>query len=171
MMASGVSGTWSNATPVACSTALRMAGAGPSIGNSPMPFAPPGPPAYGFSKKWRRMGGGVGGRGRDDLFRPLPVPHPPVAPHDVLIQRPTDALRHAALDLPGREHGVDDSPHLLHGDEVLDARLIRQGIHGHLRDVDGPGVRAVGVAAVVLVVPLDVRGLLVLHVRLEHPVF
>ena len=40
---SGVMGAWSTRKPVACSTAFRMAGAGPSIGSSPIPFAPDGP--------------------------------------------------------------------------------------------------------------------------------
>ena len=55
---------------------------------------------------------------------------------------------------------------LLHGDEVLDSRLVGQGVHAHLRDVDGPRVSAVRVAAVALVVPLDIFGLLVLRERL-----
>src|ERR1700733_8725348 len=42
-MSSGRRGISVNAMPVACSMALRMAGAGPSIGSSPMPLAPPGP--------------------------------------------------------------------------------------------------------------------------------
>ena len=54
---SGVSGSRVGSMPVACATALKMAGAGPSIGSSPMPLAPPGPCAYGRSSKYTRIGG------------------------------------------------------------------------------------------------------------------
>jgi hypothetical protein len=40
---SGISGTRLKLTPVAFSIAFKIAGAAPSIGNSPIPFAPPGP--------------------------------------------------------------------------------------------------------------------------------
>ena len=43
--------------PVAFSMALRMAGAGPSMGSSPMPLAPPGPWRLGTSSKWTWMSG------------------------------------------------------------------------------------------------------------------
>ena len=42
-ISSGNSGISVNETPVACSIAFRIAGAGPSIGSSPMPFAPNAP--------------------------------------------------------------------------------------------------------------------------------
>src|SRR5262249_54269013 len=48
---SGMSGMLLKLTPVAFSIAFKIAGAAPSIGNSPMPLAPPGPYAYGFSSK------------------------------------------------------------------------------------------------------------------------
>ena len=44
-IASGISGIRLKFSPVAFSIALRIAGAGPSIGNSPIPFAPDGPNA------------------------------------------------------------------------------------------------------------------------------
>jgi hypothetical protein len=37
--------------------AFTTAGAGPSIGSSPSPLAPNGPPAYGFSSITMSMGG------------------------------------------------------------------------------------------------------------------
>src|SRR5262249_30064468 len=46
---SGEIGRLSNGTPSASSTAFATAAAGPSIGISPTPFAPPGPNGYGTS--------------------------------------------------------------------------------------------------------------------------
>ena len=43
MISSGINGIFLKLSPVAFSIAFRIAGAGPSIGNSPMPFAPAGP--------------------------------------------------------------------------------------------------------------------------------
>jgi len=54
---SGVSGRRVTSAPVAWATALKIAGAGPSIGSSPMPLAPAGPCGYGTSSKNTRMGG------------------------------------------------------------------------------------------------------------------
>src|SRR5207302_4757646 len=50
-IASGEIGSSSNATPSASSTALATAAAGPSIGISPTPLAPPGPNGYGTSTR------------------------------------------------------------------------------------------------------------------------
>src|SRR4051812_13745625 len=46
---SGLNGISAINFPVACNTAPTTAGAGPSIGSSPRPFAPYGPAGYGFS--------------------------------------------------------------------------------------------------------------------------
>ena len=54
IIVSGTTGTCRRRTPVACAIALTIAGAGPSIGSSPIPLAPPGPPAYGRSAKATR---------------------------------------------------------------------------------------------------------------------
>ena len=43
IIASGIKGTWLKLTPVAFSMAFKIAGAAPSIGSSPIPFAPAGP--------------------------------------------------------------------------------------------------------------------------------
>src|SRR4029079_15422939 len=51
MIASDSNGMRLKLVPVACSIAFRIAGPGPSIGSSPIPFAPPGPKAYGFTAK------------------------------------------------------------------------------------------------------------------------
>ena len=51
---------------------------------------------------------------------------------------------------------------LLHGDEVLDPRLVGVQVDHDLGDVRRPGVGRVGVAAVKLVVPVDRRRRLVL---------
>src|SRR5436305_54967 len=113
--------------------------------------------------------GDVGG-GRDDVVGHLSVRHAPALPHDRFVERPADALRDAALDLPGGEYGMNHAAHLLHGDEVFDARFIRHRVNAHLGDVDGPSVSAVRVAAVALVVPLYVFGLPVLREDFERAV-
>src|ERR1700727_318365 len=56
-MSSGRRGISANETPMACSIALRMAGAGPSMGSSPMPLAPSGPWDEGTSSKVTWIGG------------------------------------------------------------------------------------------------------------------
>src|SRR5438093_12293605 len=54
---SGVSGIALGSAPVARATAFRIAGAGPSIGSSPRPFALPAPCGYGFSRNATRTDG------------------------------------------------------------------------------------------------------------------
>src|SRR5208283_909441 len=56
-MSSGSNGIESNETPSASSTAFRIAGAGPSMGSSPIPFAPNAPCTLPSSSKNTRMGG------------------------------------------------------------------------------------------------------------------
>ena len=57
MSLSGVRGIIVGSTPRASATAFKIAGAGPSIGSSPNPFAPCAPWAYGFSRNATRIGG------------------------------------------------------------------------------------------------------------------
>src|SRR3989441_861182 len=57
MSRSGVSGIARGSVPVAAATAFRIAGAGPSMGSSPSPFAPCAPCGYGFSTNATRIGG------------------------------------------------------------------------------------------------------------------
>src|SRR5205814_2636006 len=54
--ASGVAGMARTSRP-AWRMAFTTAGAGPSMGNSPRPLAPNGPPAYAFSSMTMSMGG------------------------------------------------------------------------------------------------------------------
>ena len=56
MIFSGVAGISRRSKP-ACRSALMTAGAGPSIGISPTPFAPNGPCLYGFSSITTSIGG------------------------------------------------------------------------------------------------------------------
>src|SRR5919109_1620850 len=56
MSFSGVAGISRISNP-ACRSALMTAGAGPSIGSSPVPFAPKGPCGYGFSSTVTSIGG------------------------------------------------------------------------------------------------------------------
>ena len=98
-------------TPAAASMAFAIAGATPSIGSSPMPFAPPGPCAYGCSSKYTRMGGRS------------------VAPDNMFVQRVADGLGDAAFDLPCRQHRVNHAADFLQRDEVIDLRLAGDGVH------------------------------------------
>src|SRR4030088_1920265 len=56
-ISSGRSGTESKRVPRASSIALTIAGAGPSIGSSPIPFAPYAPCTLPISSKNIRIGG------------------------------------------------------------------------------------------------------------------
>ena len=94
------------ASPVAFSTASKSPGAGPSIGNSPMPFAPKGPYAYRISSKKTRIGG-MSARSRHDVVGHLVIRHAAVLPHDALEQSPTNPLRHSAFNLSGRQHRIE----------------------------------------------------------------
>ena len=62
------------------------------------------------------------------------------APDDILVERPADRLRDPALDLPRRQHRVDDAADLLHGDEILDPDLERLQVYRDLRDIGRPGI-------------------------------
>ena len=123
--------------PVACATALKIAGAAPSIGSSPMPLAPPGPYGYGTSSKYDADRRQVH-RGRHDVVGHLRVGHSPLAPRDIFVERPADPLRDTAFDLSAGEDRVDDLAHFLNGDEVVDARLPCGSVDRHFGDVDGP---------------------------------
>ena len=70
-----------------------------------------------------------------------------------------DPLRHAAFDLPRREHRIDHLAHFLHRDEIVHAHFGSAHVHGHLGHVNRPGVRAVSVALVYFsIVPVQSRG-------------
>ncbi len=145
------------AMPVACSMALRMAGAGPSMGSSPMPLAPPGPwVAGGFFEV--DVDGWEVGAGGHDVVGHLVVGEVAVLPDALFVEGVADALRDAAFDLAGGEDGVEDAADFLEGVEVGDGGGVGGGVDGDFGDVDGPGVGGVGVAAVGVVVPEDVAG-------------
>ncbi len=156
-MSSGRRGISVKAMPVACSMALRMAGAGPSIGSSPMPFG--SECAVGRRDLFE---GDVDGRevgaGGHDVVGHLVVGEVTVLPKAFLVECVADALRDAAFDLACGEDGVKDFADLLQGVEVGDACGVGRGVDGDFGDVDGPGVGGVGFAAVGFVVPEDVAG-------------
>ena len=93
-------------TPVASLIALTIAGAGPSCGNSPMPFAPNPPCWKGISSKKTWMGGTSSAVGHDVVGH-LVVGHVSVLQDDLFIERIADALRDAAFNLSGSEHGIE----------------------------------------------------------------
>ena len=102
-------------------------------------------------------------RRRDQVVGQLGVRHPPVAHDDLLEERVADPLERAALDLPAREHRIDHAADLGHRGHPHGLHLVRVGIELDLDDVAAPGVGAVRVAAVGILVPLNLRRLDVLR--------
>ena len=92
----------------------------------------------------------------------------PFLPHDIFVERQADALRDAALDLPGCEHRVDDLADLLHGDEIVDAHFGGAHVDRNLGDVDRPAVRAVGVALIGFVVPVQIGRMFIFGERFQR---
>ena len=99
MIFSGVAGISRRSKP-ACRSALITAGAGPSIGISPTPFAPNGPCVYGFSSI-TTSSFGVSSVVGNDVVGELAVRHAAVAHDDLFEQRVAESLRAPALDLAG----------------------------------------------------------------------
>ena len=137
---SGSSGMELKLTPVASRMALRMAGAGPSCGNSPMPF---GAKAAVLERNFFEEH--VDGRhvlgGGHDVVGHLVVGHVAVLQDDLFVERVADALRDAAFDLAGGENRMKDAADFLHGPELFDLGGVGDGVDGDLGDVDGPRVR------------------------------
>src|SRR4051812_6596961 len=90
-------------------------------------------------------------RGRHDVVGHLAVRHAPVLPDDVFIKRHADSLRHSTFNLPGGQHRINYFADFLHRDKVIDVRFVGQWIVRHLRNVHGPGKRAIRVTLVLLV--------------------
>ena len=80
----------------------------------------------------------------------------PLLPNHFFVQGEADGLRDAAFDLAGGENWMEDFADFLQGDEIVDGYAIGREVNGDLRDVDGPGVCGVSVAAIFFVVPEDV---------------
>ena len=156
-MSSGRSGISVKAMPVACSMALRMAGAGPSMGSSPMPLAPNGAVGAGDLFEGDVDGWDVGAGGHDVVGH-LVVGQMTVLPDALFVEGVADALGDSAFDLPGGEDGMKHLADLLQGVEVGDACGVGGGVDGDFGDVDGPGVGGIGFAAIGFVVPEDVAG-------------
>ena len=92
-------------------------------------------------------------RRRHDVVGHLRRCHPPVPPHDLLVERPADRLRHAAFDLSGRQDRVDHPPDLLHARRNRPRASRTSSVHRDFGDVDGPRVGAVRVPLIPFVVP------------------
>ena len=60
-----------------------------------------------------------------------------VAVDVLLVERPADALHHAALDLAFGVTGMDGHPHVLDGRVVQDLHLTGFHVHLHIDDVGG----------------------------------
>src|SRR5690606_5335895 len=69
----------------------------------------------------------------------------------LLEQRATDALSHAADDLPLRDHGADDGAGIVRDDEAIDLDEAGVYIHGDHRDEDSGRVGRVQAGRAVLV--------------------
>ena len=76
----------------------------------------------------------------------------------LFVEGVADALGDAAFDLAAGEDGVEDAADFLEGVEAGDRGLVGVEVYGDFGDVDGPGVAGVGVAAVEVVVPVDLGG-------------
>ena len=79
-------------------------------------------------------------------------------------ERIADGLRDAAFNLSEGQYGMDDAPHFLQSHKVIHARLVSYRIYRYFGDIDGPGKRAVGVALILFVVPVNVGRLLILAI-------
>ena len=81
--------------------------------------------------------------------------HAPILPDDFLIEGKADSLGDAARDLALCQDGVENFPYFLKSHEVFDGRGKGGEIDCNFRNVDRPGERSIGLAAIVLVVPED----------------
>src|SRR6266853_1745002 len=113
-------------------------------------------------------GWNVGG-GRHNVVRHLSVGHSAFVPNNLFIKSHTDSLRYATLDLSRSEDGMNYLAHLLHRNKIGDAGFERDRVHGDLCHVDSPRVRAVGVAAIGGIVPIQARWRFVLTPRAQRP--
>src|SRR5579872_709976 len=104
-----------------------------------------------------------------DVVGHLAVGHAAVLPHNILENSVSDALRHAAFDLSGGENGVNNAADFLKRDEIVHADLEGGCVHGHFCNVHRPRERAISIATVGVVIPIDPRWGLVLAERLERP--
>ena len=64
------------------------------------------------------------GRRRNNVVGHLIVRHAAVFPDDIFKQRETDRLGDASFYLSSGEHGIDDSAHFLHGNEIIDVCFV-----------------------------------------------
>jgi hypothetical protein len=79
----------------------------------------------------------------------------------LFVEGVADALRDASFDLAAGEDGVEDAADFLEGVEAGDGGHVGVEVDGYFGDVDGPGVAGIGVAAIEVVVPVDLGGGLV----------
>ena len=107
-------------------------------------------------------------RSRHDVIGDLAVHHAAFLPDHIFAERKTDALRDSAFDLSRRQNWIDDLADFLNGDKVFDANFGRARVHGNLRDINSPGVCAVGVALIFCVVPVKLTRMLIFHQRLQR---
>src|SRR5581483_318999 len=94
-------------------------------------------------------------RCRNDVVGHLVIGHVAVLPDDLFVERIANALRHAALDLPFRQHRMQYTTHLLYGPEILNLSRVSHRIDGNLRHINGPRISAICLAVISLVIPID----------------
>ena len=94
--------------------------------------------------------------GGHNVIGHLIVGHVAVLPNDFFVERVSDALRDTTFDLSAGEDGIEHAAHLLHRPEVFHLGGIRDRVHGHLRNLNGPGIGGISFAAIFLIVPENV---------------
>src|SRR3984885_15390522 len=91
-----------------------------------------------------------------DVVRHLVVDHAAFLPDDFLVESEADALCDATFHLARREDGIDHASNFLYGDEIFDASFVRRCVNGNFRDIYSPTVCAVGVAAIEMLIPMNI---------------
>ena len=69
-----------------------------------------------------------------------------------------DGLDKAALQLPEREGGIDDTPGIVDGGDFAEMNLERERVDFHFGHIGRPGIGGVGIAREAFLIPLDIRG-------------
>ena len=111
----------------------------------------------------------VGGS-RHDVVRHLAVLHAPILPNHFLVQRISDSLRDAARDLPAGQNRMQDLAHFLQRDKVVHGHAVGRQINRHFGDINRPGKRRVGLAAILFIVPENIVRRFVTRPRAERSV-
>ena len=149
---SGSSGIESKRTLSASSTAFRIAGAGPSIGQLADSLRAECPVNIAHLFEEHSNGRKVGGSWHDVVCH-LAVLHAAILPNHFLVQRISDSLGNAACDLPAGQDRMQHLANFLQRHEIVDRHAVGRQINCHFRDVDRPGKGGVRFPAILVVIP------------------